>query len=194
MSFENKRRTKMLIGYARVSTKDQNLDLQIQALQQAGCEKIYDDKISGSRIERVGLSQALEQLRAGDTFVVWKLDRLGRTTKGLIDFVNELEKIGVNFRSLTDNIDTSSAQGRFFFHVMSALAEMEKALIVERTQAGLAVAKAQGRTGGRKRLFTEDKIKMAKKLLEAGTAPKEVAETLGVSIPTLYRHLPATGN
>ncbi|PHM16558.1 MAG: DNA invertase [Sulfuricurvum sp. PD_MW2] len=181
----------MLIGYARVSTKDQNLDLQIQALEQAGCEKIYDDKISGSRTEREGLAKALEQLRAGDTFVVWKLDRLGRTTKGLIDFVNELSTREVNFRSLTDNIDTSSAQGRFFFHVMSALAEMEKALIVERTQAGLAVAKAQGRTGGRKRLFTDDKIKMAKKLLEAGTLPKDVAETLGVSIPTLYRHLPA---
>lgn len=181
----------MLIGYARVSTKDQNLDLQIQALEQAGCEKIYDDKISGSRTEREGLAKALEQLRAGDTFVVWKLDRLGRTTKGLIDFVNELSTREVNFRSLTDNIDTSSAQGRFFFHVMSALAEMEKALIVERTQAGLAVAKAQGRTGGRKRLFTDDKIKMAKKLLESGTLPKDVAQTLGVSIPTLYRHLPA---
>ncbi len=181
----------MLIGYARVSTKDQNLDLQIEALQKAGCEKIYEDKISGSRTERVGLSQALEQLREGDTFVVWKLDRLGRTTKGLIDFVNELGNRSVNFRSLTDSIDTSSAQGRFFFHVMSALAEMEKALIVERTQAGLAVAKALGKVGGRKRVFTEEKIKMAKKLLEAGTPPKDVAKTLGVSIPTLYRHLPA---
>lgn len=181
----------MLIGYARVSTKDQNLDLQIEALKSAGCERIYDDKISGSRTGRVGLSQALDQLREGDTFVVWKLDRLGRSTKALIDFVNDLSDKGINFKSLTNDIDTSSAQGRFFFHIMSALAEMEKALIVERTQAGLAVAKAQGRTGGRKRLFTEDKIKLAKKLLDAGTHPKEVAQTLGVSIPTLYRHLPA---
>ena len=183
---------KMLIGYARVSTKDQNLELQLQALEQAGCEKVYEDKISGSRTEREGLSRALEHIREGDTFVVWKLDRLGRTTKGLIDFVKDLENKGIGFRSLTDSIDTSSAHGRFFFHVMSALAEMEKALIVERTQAGLAVAKAQGKVGGRKRLFTEDKIKIAKKLLEAGTPPKDVAKTLGVSIPTLYRHLPAT--
>jgi DNA invertase Pin-like site-specific DNA recombinase len=181
----------MLIGYARVSTRDQNLDLQIEALRKAGCEKIYEDKISGSKTDRVGLSQALEQLREGDTFIVWKLDRLARTTKGLIDFINELSNRGVNFSSLTDNIDTSSAQGRFFFHVMSALAEMEKALIVERTQAGLAVAKAQGKVGGRKRVFTEEKVKMAKKLLEAKTPPKEVAKILGVSIPTLYRHLPA---
>ena len=182
----------MLIGYARVSTRDQNLDLQIEALQSIGCDKIFSDKASGSRFEREGLSQALEQLREGDLLVVWRLDRLGRSTKGLIDFAKELENRGVSFKSLTDSIDTSSPQGRFFFHVMSALAEMEKALIVERTQAGLAVAKAMGRTGGRKRIFTEDKIKIAKKLLEAGTPPKDVAKTLGVSIPTLYRHLPAT--
>ena len=183
---------KMLIGYARVSTTVQNLELQIQALEQAGCEKIFEDKISGSRTEREGLNKAIEQLRAGDTFCVWRLDRLSRSTKGLIDFVKELEDKGIAFRSLADYIDTSSAQGKFFFHVMSALAEMEKALIVERTQAGLAVAKAQGKVGGRKRLFTEDKIKIAKKLLESGTPPKDVAKTLGVSIPTLYRHLPAT--
>lgn len=182
----------MLIGYARVSTQEQNLSLQIEALKSVGCEKLIEEKAGGGRMNREGLSRVLELLREGDTLVVWKLDRLGRSTKGLIDFVKELEDKGVSFKSVTDSIDTSTPSGKFFFHVMSALAEMERSLIVERTQAGLAVAKAMGRTGGRKRLFTDDKIKMAKKLLDAGTPPKEVAKMLGVSVPTLYRHLPAT--
>eukprot|EP01037_Dinobryon_pediforme_P018521 gene18521-18802_t len=166
----------MLIGYARVSTQDQNLDLQQEALKQAGCEKLYEDKISGLRADKPGLEQALEQLREGDTFVVWKLDRLGRSVKNLIEFTNQLEKNKVHFKSLTDHIDTSSPTGRFFFHIMASLAQMEKELIVERTRTGLRAAKQRGRIGGRKRRMTDSKIESAKKLLADGIPPKEVAD------------------
>jgi len=182
----------MLIGYARVSTQDQNLELQTEALQRAGCEKIFEDRMSGSRAERPGLAQAREGLRAGDTLVVWKLDRLGRSVKHLVDLVGELQQQGVQFKSLTDTIDTGTASGRFFFHVMASLAEMERELIVERTRAGLDVARQLGRTGGRKRQMTESKIKAAKKLLSSGVAARDVASNLGVSVPTLYRWLPAS--
>ena len=184
----------MLIGYARVSTQDQNLDLQHEALKQAGCEKLYEDKISGLRADKPGLEQALEQLREGDTFVVWKLDRLGRSVKNLIEFTNQLEKNKIHFKSLTDHIDTSSPTGRFFFHIMASLAQMEKELIVERTRTGLRAAKQRGRIGGRKRRMTDSKIESAKKLLADGIPPKEVAGNLGISIPTLYRWIPATKN
>ena len=127
----------MLVGYARVSTQDQNLDLQVKALTKAGCKKVFDDKISGTRAERPGLTSALAMLREGDTLVVWKLDRLGRSVKHLVDLVGELHRQGVQFKSLTDSIDTGTASGRFFFHVMASLAEMERELIVERTCAGL---------------------------------------------------------
>ncbi len=182
----------MLIGYARVSTLDQNLDLQKKALKEAGCKKIYEDQLSGLRAERPGLNQALEQLRAGDTFVVWKLDRLGRNVKNLIEFVTNLETHKIHFKSLTDQIDTTSSMGRFFFHVMASLAQMERELIVERTRAGLNAAKQRGRIGGRKRRMTPSKVESAKTLLAKGTPPKEVAKDLGVSIPTLYRWIPAT--
>ena len=182
----------MLIGYARVSTQDQNLDLQIEALTRAGCERIFDDKISGSRAERPGLAKALEMLREGDTLVVWKLDRLGRSVKNLVDLVGGLHKQGVQFKSLTDAIDTATPSGRFFFHVMASLAEMERELTVERTRAGLEVARQLGRKGGRKRQMTDSKIESAKKLLAKGVAPREVAMNLGVSIPTLYRWVPAS--
>ena len=182
----------MLVGYARVSTQDQNLDLQIDALTKAGCEKMFDDKISGTRAVRPGLDKALEILREGDTLVVWKLDRLGRSVKHLVDLVGELHQRGVNFKSLTDSIDTGTASGRFFFHVMASLAEMERELTVERTKAGLAVANALGRKGGRKRVMTDSKLASAKALLASGTAPKDVARNLGVSVPTLYRWLPAS--
>lgn len=184
----------MLIGYARVSTQDQNLDLQLQALKKAGCKRTYDDQISGTRAERPGLAKALEHLREGDTLVVWKLDRLGRSVKQLVDLVNQLHQQGVQFKSLTDSIDTSTPSGRFFFHVMASLAEMERELIIERTQAGLATARQLGRTGGRKRRMTDSKLKSAKKLLANGIPPKEVAKNLGVSVPTLYRWIPATAN
>ncbi len=181
----------MLIGYARVSTQDQNLDLQTDALIKAGCQKVFDDKISGSRAQRPGLTKALEVLREGDTLVVWKLDRLGRSVKNLVDLVGELHKQGVQFKSLTDAIDTGTPSGRFFFHVMASLAEMERELTVERTRAGLEIAKQSGRLGGRKRQMTDSKIESAKQLLANGVPPREVATNLGVSVPTLYRWIPA---
>jgi DNA invertase Pin-like site-specific DNA recombinase len=184
----------MLIGYARVSTQDQNLDLQVDALIKAGCQKIFDDKISGSRSERAGLAKALEMLRDGDTLVVWKLDRLGRSVKNLVDLVGELQNQGIQFKSLTDAIDTSTPSGRFFFHVMASLAEMERELTVERTRAGLEVARQLGRKGGRKRQMTDSKIESAKKLLANGVPPRDVAKNLGVSVPTLYRWIPASAN
>lgn len=182
----------MFIGYARVSTVEQNLDLQQDALKQAGCTKVYQDTMSGLRASRPGLDKAVEDLRAGDTLVVWKLDRLGRSVKNLIDFVTHLEKNNIHFISLTDHIDTSSTMGRFFFNVMASLAQMERELIIERTRAGLNAAKLQGRVGGRKRRMTVSKVESAKRLLANGIPPKEVANNLGVSVPTLYRWVPAT--
>ena len=184
----------MLIGYARVSTRDQNLDMQSEALTKAGCERIFRDQISGSRAERPGLSQALEMLRAGDTLIVWKLDRLGRSVKQLVDLVGDLSTRGVHFKSLTDSIDTSTPSGRFFFHVMASLAEMERELTIERTRMGLEAARRLGRKGGRKRQMTNSKIESAKKLLADGMPPRDVAKDLGVSIPTLYRWVPASAN
>ena len=184
----------MLIGYARVSTQDQNLDLQIEALAQAGCQKVFDDKISGSHTARPGLTKTLEMLRDGDTLVVWKLDRLGRSVKHLVDLVGDLHKKGIQFKSLTDAIDTGTPSGRFFFHVMASLAEMERELTVERTRAGLAVAKKLGRKGGRKRQMTDSKIGSAKKLLANSVPPRDVAKNLGVSVSTLYRWIPASAS
>lgn len=182
----------MLIGYARVSTKDQNLELQIEALNKAGCEKIFEDRMSGAKAERPGLLGAMEHLRAGDTLIVWKLDRLGRSVKHLVDQVLELNKRDIQFKSLTDNIDTSTPSGRFFFHVMASLAQMERELIAERTAAGLAAARASGSVFGRKRVMCESKLVSAKALLSSGITPREVAKNLDVSIPTLYRWIPAS--
>lgn len=182
----------MLIGYARVSTQDQSLELQRQALTKAGCQKIFEDQTSGTRLERPGLTKLRDILRQGDVLVVWKLDRLGRSVKQLVDLTSELHQQGIEFKSLTDSIDTSTPSGRFFFHVMASLAEMERELIVERTRAGLEVAKQLGRRGGRKPKMTSSKIESAKKLLASGVPPKDVARNLGVSVPTLYRWLPAS--
>jgi DNA invertase Pin-like site-specific DNA recombinase len=182
----------MLIGYARVSTQDQNLDLQKRELKKADCRKIYEDTVSGKQVDRPGLTMALEVLRENDTLVVWKLDRLGRSLKQLIALTEDLEKRGIHFRSLTDSIDTHTTAGRFFFHVMASLAEMERELIIERTRAGLKAAKEMGRTGGRKRLMTDSKIESAKKLLANGVPAREAAVNLGVSIPTFYRWIPAS--
>jgi DNA invertase Pin-like site-specific DNA recombinase len=180
------------IGYARVSTRDQNLDLQLAALRSAGCDRIFEDTMSGTKAGRPGLAKALEALREGDTLIVWKLDRLGRSVKDLLDFAGGLNERGIGFVSLTDSIDTTTASGRFFFNVMASLAQMERELMVERTQAGLQAAREQGRVGGRKRVMTEAKIRSARKLLSQGTPPKEVAASLEVSVPTLYRWVPAT--
>jgi DNA invertase Pin-like site-specific DNA recombinase len=184
----------MKIGYARVSTKDQNLNIQTTALKKADCEKIFTDKISGMKKERPGLTNALNHLRSGDTFVVWKLDRLGRSVKNLISFVENLERDKINFISITDAIDTTTPSGRFFFHMMASLAQMERELIAERTKAGLKAARKQGRIGGRPKKMTETKLEAAKQLLSSGTLPKDVAKNLGISVATLYRWLPANSN
>ena len=182
----------MQIGYARVSNQDQDLRLQYEALRQANCDKIYEDKASGTKASREGLKLALDVLRENDTLVVWKLDRLGRSVRDLVNIVCDLEQRGVHFKSLTDQINTSTMAGRFFFHVIASLVQMERELTVERTQAGLKAARRQGRTGGRKRKMDDSKIAVAKKLMQDGISPREVAQNLGVSIPTLYRWLPAS--
>ncbi len=180
----------MLIGYARVSTGDQNLDLQKNALIRAECELVFEDMASGKNARRPGLKRALRRLRPGDVLVVWKLDRLGRNVRDLITLVSELQARGVNFRSLTDSIDTSTPAGRFFFHVMSALAEMERELIVERTRAGLAAAREQGRVGGR-RVMTEEVVERCRRMLENGATRQQIADVIGVNVKTLYKYLPA---
>lgn len=182
----------MQIGYARVSTQDQDLCLQYEALHQAQCDKIYEDKASGAKASRDSLKRALDVLRENDSLVVWKFDRLGRSVKDLVNIVCELEQRGVHFKSLTDQIDTSTTASRFFFHVMASLAQMERDLTVERTRAGLDATRRQGRTGGRKRKMDDSKIAAAKRLLLDGISPREVAKTLSVSIPTLFRWLPVS--
>ncbi len=182
----------MRIGYARTSTQEQHLTLQEDALKAAGCEKIFTDQISGAKAEKPGLKEALSHLRKNDVLVVWKLDRCGRTVKGLVELVEELAKREIHFQSVTDAIDTSTPAGRFFFHVMASLSQMERELIIERTQAGLESARRQGRTGGRVRLMTSSKVEAAKNLFAAGLAVRDIAKNLGVSVPTLYRWLPAS--
>lgn len=180
----------MLVGYARVSTRDQGLDLQLDALARAGCGRTFTDEASGARPDRPGLAQALSHLREGDALVVWKLDRLGRTVRQLVGLVGDLAARGVAFRSLTDAIDTSTPAGRFFFHMMGALAEMERDLARERTNAGLAAAKARGRRGGRRPKLSPRQVEHARRLLaDPGTGVGEVAASLGVARSTLYRAL-----
>lgn len=184
----------MKIGYLRVSTAEQKLDLQRDALLKAGCQQLYEDVISSTRWERPGLARALDHLRADDTFVVWKLDRLGRSVKGLTAFMAQLTGMGVAFQSVQDGIDTSTALGQFFFHVLGALAELERALLVERTQAGLAAARARGRVGGRPRKMTPEKLKIA---WDAMAAPihnaSAIARLVGINRTVLYRYVGADG-
>ncbi|MEN3753719.1 recombinase family protein [Mangrovibacter sp. SLW1] len=181
----------MLIGYVRVSTNDQNTALQRNALECAGCELIFEDKISGKTSERPGLKKLLRMLSDGDTLVVWKLDRLGRSMRHLVVLIEDLRQRGVNFRSLTDSIDTSTPMGRFFFHVMGALAEMERELIVERTRAGLAAAREEGRIGGRRPKLSPEQWAQAGRLIAAGESRKTVALIFDVGISTLYKKFPA---
>ena len=180
----------MLIGYARVSTDDQDTRLQIDALKRAGCEKIYEERASGSRTDRPELNKALAHGRKGDMVVVWKLDRLGRSLPHLIDTVHDLEERKVGFRSLTDNIDTTTASGRMFFHMMGALAQFERDLIRERTMAGLKAARERGNVGGRPRKLKDADLKFARSLMrdksEHWSWPA-VATRLGVSHMTLWR-------
>ncbi|TYL41700.1 recombinase family protein [Dickeya sp. ws52] len=182
----------MLIGYARVSTSDQNTELQKNALVSANCELIFEDQASGKNARRPGLKRALRKLKRGDTLIVWKLDRLGRSVRDLITMVSDLQGRGIHFRSLTDAIDTSTPAGRFFFHVMSALAEMERELIIERTRAGLAAARAAGRIGGRRRIMTPDAVDQAKTLLNNGATRWQIANIIGVSEKTIYKYFPVT--
>ena len=183
----------MLIGYARVSTRDQTPALQIDALQAAGCKKLFEETASGAQGDRPQLTAALDYLRDGDTLVVWKLDRLGRSMRHLVVLVEELRERGINFRSLTDSIDTSTPMGRFFFHVMGALAEMERELIVERTRAGLAAARAKGRIGGRRPKLTDEQWAQAGRLIAAGESRQRVAIIYDVGVSTLYRKFPVGG-
>jgi DNA invertase Pin-like site-specific DNA recombinase len=182
----------MLFGYARVSTIDQNLDLQIDALQAAGCERIFSDHTSGARTDRPGLGEALAFARDGDLLVVWKLDRLSRSLSHLVETVQELERRGIGFRSLTEGLDTSNSGGKAIFPIFAAIASVERTLLQERTRAGLAAARQRGRVGGRPKLLTPEKFEAAMKLFANGTPPRDVATILGVSIPTLYRHCPAS--
>jgi len=183
----------MLIGYARVSTADQDLALQMDALTKAGCEKVFTDKASGAKADRPVLAEALQFARAGDCLVIWKLDRLGRSIQGLIALAADLSARKVDLRSLTDGFDTSTASGRLLFHILSPVAEMERELVKERTIAGLEAARTRGGLGGgRKSAMTPDKLDTARKLLAAGDKPPKVAKLLQVGLSTFYRHFPAS--
>ena len=178
------------IGYARVSTDDQHLDLQRDALQQAGCCVIYEEAASGKNTTRPELEQCRKALRAGDTLVVWRLDRLGRSLPDLVQIVTDLEQRGIGFESLTEKIETGSAAGKLIFHGFAALAEFERGLIRERTQAGLAAARARGRAGGRKPKLDEQRVREIKALLrDPDIQVSEVARRYGISRTTLYKYV-----
>lgn len=180
----------MKVGYARVSTPDQKLDLQTDALAAAGCERIFSDTAGGATAVRPGLDQALAFLRPGDALVVWKLDRLGRSLKHLVEAVTALQDQGIGFLSLQESIDTTTAGGKLVFHIFSALAEFEREIIRERTRAGLAAARARGRSGGRPRKLDPAKVQMARALhQDPAVSVKHICAALGVSRATLYRAL-----
>jgi DNA invertase Pin-like site-specific DNA recombinase len=178
----------MLIGYARISQDTQSIDLQIDALSAAGCDKIFSDTMSGSRNDRPGLKQALEFARSGDSICVWRLDRLGRSLSHLIALMQDLERREIGFRSLTEAIDTTTPGGRLTYNLFASLAEFERSVLRERTRAGLRAARQRGRLGGRPRLVTAEKLDAVRRLLEAGTSVRDVATALGVSVPTIYRY------
>ncbi len=181
----------MLVGYARVSTREQNQALQLDALKAAGCGRVYTETASGAQRDRPELTAALDYAREGDTLVVWKLDRLARSIRQLIETVEELERRGIGLRSLTEAIDTATAGGRLVFHVFAALAEFERSVIRERTAAGLEAARARGRKGGRPRRLAAADLAAARALLrDPDITVVEVARRLRVGPATLYRHLP----
>jgi len=181
----------MQIGYARVSKEEQHLALQLDALNQAGCERIFEDTITGTKDERFGLTQCLDALRPGDTLVVWRLDRLGRSLRHLIDLITTLDERGIGFKSTTEQIDTTTSSGKLIFHIFGALAEFERNLIRERTIAGLAAARARGKLGGRPRKLPSDgKVHLAKTLYHQKQRPiADICKTLGISRATLYRYV-----
>lgn len=183
----------MLIGYARVSTNEQTLDLQKDALEKLGCTKIFSDVVSGVKAERKGLLEALEYVREGDTLVVWRLDRLGRSLKHLIETITKLSNRKIGFKSITENIDTTTSGGKLIFHIFGALAEFERDIIRERTNAGLTAARARGRLGGRPKahtLNTPKKVALAQSLYEnKNNTIEEICKTLHISRATLYRYI-----
>jgi len=179
----------MKIGYARISTADQNARLQRDALKAAGCEKVVTEQVSGSSTKRPKLEKLLRSLKKGDVLTVWRLDRLGRSLPHLIEVVRDLEGKGAGFQSLSEDINTTTAGGRLVFHLMGALAEFERSLIVERTQAGLQAARKRGVRVGRPRSLTPAQVNHAKKLINSGERPTAVAKSLGVNRSTLYRYL-----
>ena len=180
----------MLIGYARVSTLDQTLALQQDALTEAGCEHIFTDTASGTRTDRPGLAQALSHLRAGDTLVVWRLDRLGRSLAHLIDTIKDLQGRGIHFKSLQEQLDTGTSGGKLVFHVFGALAEFERDLIRERTLAGLVAARARGRLGGRPRTLSPRKVEQLRTFAaDKRNSVTEICQMLGISRTTFYRYV-----
>ena len=180
----------MLIGYARVSTNEQSLGLQKDALKQAGCEKIFEDKVSGVATARPGIDMALDYLRPGDTLVVWRLDRLGRSLKNLIELIGNLEKNEIYFRSLQESINTNSSGGKLIFHIFGALAEFERNLIQERTKAGLAAARARGKIGGRPKALDKNGRNIVLRLYsERKKSIKEICQMMKISKTTLYSYL-----
>ena len=182
--------TTMLIGYARVSTSDQNPELQRDALKIAGCEKIFTDRVSGTKAERKGLTEALSHLREGDTLVVWRLDRLGRSLRHLIDTVTELHEQGIGFKSLQENIDTTTSGGKLVFHIFGALAEFEREIIRERTQAGLQSARSRGKVGGRPKALTAKEVQMLRNMAaDKSLAVSDICKTLGIGRTTFYRYV-----
>lgn len=185
----------MIFGYARVSTSEQDTALQMDALAMVGCEKLYHESGSGASRERPELTKCLDSLRAGDTLVVWRLDRLGRSLKDLVEIITELENRGIGFKSLTESIDTTSAGGKLVFHIFAALSEFERSLIQERTKAGLAAARARGRKGGRPQKLNPKQVKIAKTMLRDPSITKtEVAKHFGVTRATLNSTLSKTTN
>lgn len=180
----------MLIGYARVSTEDQSLDLQRDALKASGCARVFEDKVSGAKADRPGLNRALDQLREGDTLVVWRLDRLGRSLKDLILRAEELKERGVGLKSLQESIDTTSSGGQLIFHMFGALAEFERNLIRERTHAGLTAARARGRMGGRKKVLDLKQRRHAVELYRSKKhTVKEICALMGIARATLYAYV-----
>src|SRR5215218_8648198 len=183
----------MLVGYARISNTDQTLDLQQDALTKAGCTRIFTDTASGAQTERKGLTEALDYVRIGDTLVVWKLDRLGRSLKDLITRITELNDRKIGFKSLTENIDTTTSGGKLIFHIFGALAEFERDIIRERTNAGLEAARVRGKLGGRPPALTPEKIKLARKFYADKNMPvAEICKMLGISRHTLRRYVKET--
>jgi DNA invertase Pin-like site-specific DNA recombinase len=166
-------------------------DLQRDALEKAGCEQIFTDTVSGTKDRRPGLEDALSHLRAGDTLVVWRLDRLGRSLRHLIDTVTDLQERGIGFKSLTESIDTTTSGGKLVFHIFGALAEFEREIIRERTKAGLTAARSRGRTGGRQYKLTPKQVAIARQLYAGNTPVKEICPTLGISRATFYRYVEA---